>query len=82
MHFTESEIDQWYNLSIKFETNSINQEELITKISNFRGGSFIDVVAALGLIGTRIISTMNEGLAFQPNSNLIISPHLQWLYGN
>lgn len=38
MDFTESEIDQWYNLSIEFETNSINQEELITKISHLRGG--------------------------------------------
>ena len=26
--------------------------------------------------------TNDQGLAFQPNPNLIIPPHLQWLYGN
>ena len=81
--FTEREIDQLYNLGIEWRNNSLSQEELITKISNLRGGSFIDVVAALGLIGAMIIlSTNNWGLAFQPNPNAIIPPHLQWLYGN
>jgi len=47
-----------------------------------RGGSFIDIVAALGVIGAIIILSTNDwGLAFQPNPNAIIPPHLQWLYG-
>ena len=73
--FTEREIDQLYNLSIECRNNSLSQEELINKISKLRGGSFIDIVAALGVIGAIIILTMNGGLAFQPNP--IIPPHLQ-----
>ena len=81
--FTEREIDQLYNLGIEWRNNSLSQEELITKISNLRGGSFIDVVAALGLIGAMIILLTNDwGLAFQPNPHAIVPPHLQWLYGN
>jgi len=38
-----SEMDQLYPLSIEFKNNSINQEELIGKISNLRGGAFIDI---------------------------------------
>lgn len=83
INFTEREIDQLYNLEIEWRNNSLSQEELITKISNLRGGSFIDVVAALGLIGAMIILLINDwGLAFQSNPNEIIPPHLQWLYGN
>ena len=79
--FTEKEIDQLYNLSIECRNNSLNQEELITKISNLRGG--IDIVASLGIIGAIIILSTNDwGLAFQPNPHVIIPPHLQWLYGN
>jgi hypothetical protein len=51
--FTKTEMDQLYYLSVKCRNNSISQEELITKISNLRGGNFIDIVAALGLIGAR-----------------------------
>jgi hypothetical protein len=83
MDFTEREIDQLYNLLIECINNSLSQEELITKISNLRGGSFIDIFTALGLIGAIIILSINGwGLAFQPNPNMIIPPHLQWLYGN
>lgn len=78
-----NEIDQLYHLGIEWRKNSLSQKELITKISNLRGSSFIDVVAALGLIGAMIILSTNDwGLAFQPNPNAIIPPHLQWLYGN
>ncbi len=81
--FTEKEIDQLYNLSIECRNNSLSKEQLITKISNLRGGSFIDIVAALGIIGAIIILSTNDwGLAFQPNPHVIVPPHLQWLYGN
>ena len=58
--FTEKEIDQLYKLSIECRNNSLSQEELITKISNLRGGSFIDIVAALGIIGAIIILSTND----------------------
>lgn len=81
--FTEKEMDQLYHLSVECQNNSLSQEELITKISYLRGGSFIDIVAALGIISAIIILSTNDwGLAFQPNPNAIIPPHLQWLYGN
>lgn len=76
--FTETEIDQLYNLSIECRNNSLSKEQLITKIRNLRGGSFIDIVGALGLIGAMIILLTNDwGLVFQLNP----PPHLQWLYG-
>jgi len=81
--FTEGEMDQLYHLSVECRNNSLSQEELITKISNLRGGDSINIVAAIGLIGAMIILLTNDwSLAFQPNSNGIIPPHLQWLYGN
>lgn len=81
--FTERKIDQLYNLSIECRNNSLSQKKLITKISHLQSGSFINIVVALGLISAIIIlSTNNWGLAFQPNPNAIIPPHLQWLYGN
>jgi hypothetical protein len=69
--FTEREIDQLYNLGIELRNNSLSQEELITKISNLRGGSSIDVLAALGLIGAMIILLTNDwGLAFNPKPKI------------
>ncbi len=79
--FTEREIDQLYNLGIELRNNSLSQEELINKISNLRGGLFIDVVAALVVIGAMIILLTNDwGLAFQPN-NVVnparLTPHVE-----
>lgn len=58
--FTEKEIDQLYNLSIEYRNNSLSKEQLITKISNLRGGSFIDIVSALGIIGAIVILSTND----------------------
>ena len=81
--FTEKEIDQLYNLSIECINNFLSKEPLLTKISNLRGGSFIDIIAVLGIIGAiTILSTNDWGLSVQPNPHLIVPPHLQWLYGN
>jgi len=81
--FTEQEVDQLYHLSVECRNNSLSQEELITKISNLRGGAFVDVVAALGVMGAIIIMLINDwSFGFQPNPNPIVPPHLQWLYGN
>lgn len=80
--FTKREIDQLYNLSIECINNSLSQEELITKISHMRGGSFINIVAAFKLISAIVILLTNGGLSFQPNPNPIIPSHLQWLYEN
>ena len=81
IYFTEREIDQLYHLSIECINNSLSQEELITTLTNLRGGSFVDVAAYLAIIGVIIIMASNAN-AFQPNPNAIIPPHLQWLYGN
>lgn len=77
----EREIDQLYNLLIEYRDNYLSQEQLITQISHLRGGSFIDIVAAVGVMGAIIILAMNQSLAFHPNLNPIIPSHLQWLYG-
>lgn len=78
--FIESEIDQLYDLSIQFKNNSINQEELIDKINNLRGGSYVEMAVALGIIGIILILLTNAWTT--PNANRIVAPHLQWLYGD
>jgi hypothetical protein len=81
IYFTESEMDELYHLSVECKTNSLSQEELITKISNLRGGDFLDVAAGLAIIAA-IIILANNANGFQPNPHVIVPPHLQWLYGN
>ena len=81
IYFTQKEMDELYNLSIGYKTNSLSQEELITKISNLRGGDFVDITAALAFTALVILVTNNID-AFQINQNVIAPPHLQWLYGN
>jgi hypothetical protein len=79
--FTKAEMDELYHLSVGCKSNSLSQEELITKISNLRGGAFIDVGAGLAIIAA-IIILANNANGFQPNPHVIVPPHLQWLYGN
>ena len=79
--FTKAEMNELYHLSVGCKSNSLSQEELITKISNLRGGAFVDVVAGLAIIAT-IIILANNANGFQPNPHVIVPPHLQWLYGN
>lgn len=80
--FTQKEMDELYRLSVECKNNSLSQEELITKITNLRGGSFVDVAAALAFIGVIIILANNaNGFQPQPNRNIIVPLHLQWLYG-
>ena len=81
MDFTEKEIDQFYNFSIEYINNELSQDELISKINNLRGGSLIDRAKYLVWLGL-LIKKIDEILAFQPNANQIIPPHLEWLYGN
>lgn len=75
--FTESEMNELYHLSIECKNNSLSQEELIIKITNLRDGAFVDVVAGLAFIAAIILLANN-----QPNLNVIVPPHFQWLYGN
>lgn len=51
------EIDQLYNLLIGCRNNSLSKEQLITKISNLKGVSFID---ALKIMGAIIILLTND----------------------
>ena len=79
--FTQKEMNELYHLSVECKNNSLSQEELITKITNLRGGSFVDVVAGLAIIAA-IIILANNANGFQPNPHVNVPPHLQWLYGN
>jgi len=79
--FTQKEMNELYYLSVECKNNSLSQEELITKITNLRGGSFVDVAAGLAIIAA-IIILANNANGFQPNPHVIVPPHLQWLYGN
>ena len=79
--FNKTEMDQLYDLSIKCRDNSISQEELITTLTNLRGGSLVDVATGLAIIAA-IIILANNANGFQPNPHVIVPPHLQWLYGN
>lgn len=78
--FTEKQMDQLYDLSVKYRNNSMSRKELITEL---RGGAIEDWVAAFGVI-IAIITLINNVDAFQvpPNPGAIVPPHLQWLYGN
>ena len=60
--FTEREMDQLYDLSVKCRNNSISQEELITTL---RGGAFVDVVGAIAIIAAMIIITLFNQLQGQ-----------------
>lgn len=79
--FTQYEMNELYHFSIECKNNSLSQEELITKITNLKGGSFVDVAAGLAIIAA-IITLVNNANGFQPNSHVSVPPHLQWLYGN
>jgi hypothetical protein len=81
IYFTERKMDELYHLSIEYKNNSLSQKELINKISNLKGGDFVDVAAGLAIIAA-IIILANNANGFQPNPHLIVPPHLQWLYGN
>ena len=82
--FTKREMYQLYDLSIECKNNFISEEELITKISNLRGGDLKDATAALVIIGVIILMDYNARTAvgFQPNPVAVIPRHLYWLYGN
>jgi hypothetical protein len=79
--FTQKEMNKLYYLSVECKNNSLSQKELITKITNLRGGSFVDVAAGLAIIAA-IIILANNVKGFQPNPHVNVPPHLQWLYGN
>ena len=58
--FSDEEIDQLYNLGIEWRNNSLSKKELIVKISNLRGRSFVYIVNALELLGAIITLLIND----------------------
>lgn len=81
--FTETEINQLYTLGTEWRNKSLTQEELINKISNLRGGEFIDVAAAIAVMSILIILLTNDlGVGFQPLPPAIVPPNRQLFYGN
>ena len=57
--FNIAELNVLYELSIQFHTDSINEEELINKITNLRGGYLDHIVSTLGIISPIIIAITN-----------------------
>ena len=76
--FTQKEMNELYYLSVECKNNSLNQEELITKITNLRGDAFVNVTAGLAIIAT-IIILVNNANGFQPNPHVNVPPHPQCL---
>ena len=78
--FNEKQMDQLYDLAVKYRNNLISKEELVMEL---RGGGIEDWVAAFGII-IAIITLINNAGAFQVPSNpgATVPPHLEWLYGN
>ena len=74
-------MNELYYLSVECKNNSLSQEELITKITNLKGGSFVGVAAGLAIIAAIILPTNNAN-RFHPNPHVNVPSHLQWLYGN
>ena len=74
--FTQEEMNELYHLSVECKNNSLSQEELITKIKNLKGGSFIDVIASLTIIAA-IIRLINNANGFQSNPHVNVPPHHQ-----
>lgn len=74
--FTKTEMNQLYDLSVKYKDNAISQEELLTEISNLRGGSDVEIAAFLVIVAT-ITLLMGSSSAFPLNPNGIIPPHLR-----
>jgi hypothetical protein len=79
--FTKTEMDQLYDLSVKYKNNTMSKEKLLTEISNLRGGSGVEIAAFLVIVAT-ITLLIESSSGFQPNPNANIPPHLQWIYGN
>ena len=48
-------MNELYYLSVECKNNYLSQDELITKITNLRGGSFVDLAAGLAIIAAIII---------------------------
>jgi hypothetical protein len=78
--FTEKQIDQLYDLAVRYRNNAMSREEFILEL---RGGDIKDWVTAFGII-IGIITLITNMDAFQvpPNTRAILPPHLEWLYGN
>lgn len=81
IHFTQKKMNEFHYFLVKCKNNSLSQEELITKITNLRGGSFVTVFTGLAIIAA-IIILANNANGFQPNPHVNVPSHLQWLYGN
>lgn len=83
--FNRREIDKLYSLSVKYRENKLNKDEVIAKINNLRGGSFVDLAKAMAIFAAIIIlQTTNPSAGFQtvPLHLQTVPPHLQWLYGD
>jgi hypothetical protein len=80
--FTPQELDELYKLYVNYEDNLINEEELINKVFNLRGGDFKDIAEAAfyALLCVWMLMGFGEADAFVPSPPL--PPPLKFLYGD
>ena len=58
--FSKIEMDCLRQLGLEYKNNSLTEEELIHKIANLRGGGYVNIIAALAIIGAILILLMND----------------------
>lgn len=77
--FNQVELEQLYQISVEYRNNSIDRDMVIVKISDLRGGGFIEVMAGLIVIGSMILvagGILAEG--FVPNPNVLSTSWTSW----
>ena len=80
--FSENEMDQLYDLAIKYKNNDISSDEIILQI---RGGDITDFVTAFGIILSiiTVLGNLENAAGFQmPPRGVLVPLHLKWLYQN
>ena len=79
-YFTTEEIEYFVNCGIELNSNRLNEHELITKLTNLRGGDGVNIAAALAIIGVILILIINpwtiEAIPDSPIFN--VSPSLNY----
>ena len=58
--FNSKELDQLYQLGINFKHSSIDENQLLDRIAQLRGGSYVNVIAALVIIGVILVLIITD----------------------
>jgi hypothetical protein len=74
IRFSESELDQLYDLCVEYKNDLINRDELITKIKDIRGGDYVDVAVVIVFISIMIVAFPNLVDGFLENLPALADP--------